>query len=273
MSWVMAVITGLQTGVQDRSVQFGERISEFNSHRLFVLCLALIMPTGCSRTESNHRASILLFSGTGTSSNDVAAIAKILGEKGFKYDLVNSTQLNGMSESQLMEHQLFIIPGGNYITIGDNLSPETANRIHNAVHRGVNYLGICAGGLLAGNAKCNSLNLTSGVKFDFYGVVNQGIHKAAVSISCADTPIIEHYWEDGPQFTGWGQVVGKYPDGTPAIVEQAVGEGWVILCGVHPEAPASWRHGMTFSSHPTAANDYATTLIEAALNGRLLPHY
>ena len=36
-----------------------------------------------------------------------------------------------------MVHQLFIVPGGNYVTIGDNLSPETANRIHNAVHRGV----------------------------------------------------------------------------------------------------------------------------------------
>ena len=33
------------------------------------------------------------------------------------------------------------------------------------------------------------------------------------------TPTLEQYWEDGPEFTGWGEVVGKYPDGTPAIVE------------------------------------------------------
>ena len=33
-------------------------------------------------------------------------------------------------------------------------------------------------------------------------------------------------------------MVGKYPDGTPAIVEGTFGNGWVILSGVHPEAPA-----------------------------------
>jgi hypothetical protein len=42
--------------------------------------------------------------------------------------------------------------------------------IHNAVQGGLNYLGICAGGLLAGNAACNSLNLTSGGQ----GEVNEG---------------------------------------------------------------------------------------------------
>src|SRR2546430_8702508 len=33
------------------------------------------------------------------------------------------------------------------------------------------------------------------------------------------------------QFTGWGAVVGRYPDGTPAIVEGKSGDGWVILSG------------------------------------------
>ena len=178
-----------------------------------------------------------------------------------------------MSESQIMAHRLIIIPGGNFITIGDNLTAETTQRIQSAVRRGVNYLGICAGGLLAGKAECNSLNLTSGVKFDFYGVVNRGIHKAAVPIHCLDTPVIEHYWEDGPQFTGWGLVVGTYPDGTPAIVEGTLGEGFVLLCGVHPEAPESWRRDMTFATTARAANDYTGTLVDAAFRGKRLPHY
>jgi hypothetical protein len=103
--------------------------------------------------------------------------------------------------------------------------------------------------------------------------VFNSIHKAAVPIACAEAPIIEHYWEDGPQFTGWGLVVGKYPDETPAIVEGTCGKGWVILCGVHPEAPESWRRGMTFSTTASAANDYTGTLVNAALNGTQLPHY
>jgi glutamine amidotransferase-like uncharacterized protein len=141
------------------------------------------------------------------------------------------------------------------------------------VHRGVNYLGICAGGLLAGKADGTSLDLTSGVKFGFYAEVNRGVHKAAVPIAGVDGPAIEHYWEDGPQFTGWGLVVGKYPDGTPAIVEGNFGNGSVILCGVHPEAPESWREGMTFSAPATAANEYTATLVDAALAGRRLPHF
>jgi len=245
---------------------------------LVVSCFPLLTLTGlvltsCAPTESNSGASILLFNGTGTSPNDVAAIAKILKERGFDYATANSKQLNGMSESQLMAYRLIIVPGGNYITIGDNLMAETTKRIQNAVQGGVNYLGICAGGLLAGKAESNSLNLTSGVKFDFYAVVNRGIHKTAVPIAYVDTPVIEHYWEDGPQFTGWGQVVGKYPDGTPAIVEESFGKGMVILCGVHPEAPDTWRRGMTFSTTASAANDYTGTLVDAALHGTQLPHF
>jgi hypothetical protein len=241
----------------------------------FVLCLALLLPAapGCARAKSTTPASTLLFNGTGTSRNDVAEIAKILDEKGIAYDTADSGELNKMSEQQLLGYRLIIFPGGNYITMGDHLSAETTQRVRNAVQRGVHYLGICAGGILAGKAKYNSLDLASGVSFGFYEVVNHGIHKAAVPIACAETPVVEHYWEDGPQFSGWGLVVGKYPDGAPAIVEGAAGEGWVILCGVHPEAPESWRKGMSFSTTAGAAHEYAGTLVDAALNGRSLPHY
>jgi glutamine amidotransferase-like uncharacterized protein len=260
------------------SPQGNEEIEEILRPSVIVRCLAVLMLTGltltaCARTEPATAASILLFSGAGTSPNDVAAIAKILKERGFDFATANSKQLNEISESQLMAYRLIIVPGGNYIKIGNNLRPETTRRIQNAVHGGVNYLGICAGGILAGKAKCNSLNLTSGVSFDFYSVVNRGIHKAAVPITCVETPVIEHYWEDGPQFTGWGLVVGKYPDETPAIVEGAFGEGWVILCGVHPEAPESWRRDMSFSTTARAANDYTEALVNAALNGTRLPHF
>jgi len=94
-----------------------------------------------------------------------------------------------------------------------------------------------------------------------------------VPIAGVGAPALEHYWEDGPEFTGWGAVVGKYPDGTPAIVEGWSGKGWVILCGVHPEAPEEWRRGMNFTTPASAANAYAGTLIDAAVHGTCLPHY
>jgi hypothetical protein len=243
------------------------------THGLIVLCIAALTLTGCAKTGPNPNASILLFEGTGTSPNDVAACKLILEERGFDYATANSRELNGMSEAQLRGYRLLIFPGGNYITMGDHLTSQATRRVRSAVQQGVNYLGICAGGLLAGKASSNSLNLTAGVKFGFYALVNQRIHKAVAPITCVDAPPIEHYWEDGPEFTGWGLVVGKYPDGTPAIVEGPCGEGWVILCGVHPEAPESWRRGMTFTTSARAANEYAGTLIDAAWYRKELPHY
>ena len=219
-------------------------------------------------------AAILLFNGTGTSPNDAKAVETILRGNHLDYATVNSSQLNQMGEPQIRGYRLLIVPGGNFIDIGNSLSSGTTANIRNAVQKGLNYLGICAGGFLAGaSSHYNSLNLTSGVNFGFYSAENQGIRKATVAIVAAGGPTLDQYWEDGPQFTGWGGIVAKYPDGTPAIVEGAFGKGWVILTGVHPEAPEAWRGGMSFSTPAAADNAYAGTLIQAALHGTTLAHY
>jgi hypothetical protein len=239
------------------------------------VALTSLALAACAPPPSSSVAPTLLFNGTGASINDVAAVETLLNEHHLSYSTVTSPQLNAMSESQLMAHRLLIIPGGNFIDIGNSLTPSTTASVHNAVQGGLGYLGICAGAFLAGHGDrfYNSLNLTSGVRFGFYGAENRGVGKAAVSISAVGTPTLDHYWEDGPQFTGWGVVVGKYPDGTPAIVEGMSGKGWVILSGVHPEAPESWRNGMTFGTPASVDNAYAAMLIGAALNRVWLPHY
>lgn len=217
---------------------------------------------------------ILLFNGTGTSPNDVAAVAAILNNNHLNYSTASSSQLNRMSESQIRGFRLLIVPGGNFIDMGKSLTAGTAENIRSAVQNGTNYLGVCAGGFLAGDsAYYNGLNLTSGVRFGFYSAENQGIRKAAVTIASAGAPPLDQYWEDGPQFTGWGAVVAKYPDGTPAIVQGTFGSGWVILSGVHPEAPENWRRGMAFGTPARDDNAYAGMLIQAALNRSSLAHY
>ena len=218
-------------------------------------------------------APILLFNGSGTSPNDVAAVETILNSNHLNYSTVNSSHLNDMGESQIRGYRLLIVPGGNFIDIGNSLTSSTTANIRSAVQHGLNYLGICAGGFFAGNSGYNGLNLTSGVRFSFFAAEGRGIRKAAVAISGAGAPTLDQYWEDGPQFTGWGAVVGRYPDGTPATVEGTFGSGWVILTGVHPEAPASWRRGMTFTTPVSVDNDYAGMLIHAALNRTSLSHY
>jgi glutamine amidotransferase-like uncharacterized protein len=232
-----------------------------------------LLLTACARPATDSAPPVLLFDGAGTSASDVAAIETVLKAQHLRYSTVNSRQLNDMSPSQLVAHRLMVVPGGDFIAIGEGLTSNTTANIHDAVQGGLNYLGICAGAFLAGHASYNSLNLTSGVRFEFYAAEARGVRKAAVAIAGIGAPPLEQYWEDGPQLTGWGAVVAKYPDGTPAIVEGMSGKGWVILSGVHPEAPASWRRGMTFTTPAGDDNAYAGTLIAAALGRTVLPHY
>ena len=243
------------------------------------LLFALIL-SGCDRPgdsavelTSGRVPPVLLFSGTGTSANDVAAIETLLEASQISYSTADSVQLDEMSAARLRSYQLIIVPGGDFTRIGGGLETDTAAKLHDAVQDGVNYLGICAGAFFAGRSPCNGLNLTSGVQFGFYSAEARGIRKAQVPISGAGTPTLDQYWEDGPQLTGWGEVVGRYPDGTPAVVQGQSGDGWVILTGVHPEAPESWRDGMDFTTPANDDHKYAVTLIRSALDRRPLPHF
>jgi glutamine amidotransferase-like uncharacterized protein len=245
--------------------------------RALLLAILLAPPVGIAgcgaRSSSTDSPTVLLFTGSGTSPNDAVALESILREHRIRYATADSRQLGAMSVPQLRSYQLLIVPGGNFEAMGNGLSATATANVRTAVGAGLNYLGLCAGAFLAGNSPYNGLNLTSGVRFEFYSAERQGVRKAPMDIAIAGSSPIIQYWEDGPQLTGWGDVIGKYPDGTPAIVEGNVGDGWVILTGTHPEAPESWRHGLSFPAPASVSRRYAATLIDAALNRRSLEHF
>lgn len=232
-----------------------------------LLCLLL---TACHR-HPDSSVPILLFNGKGASPGDVAAFEALLARAHLSYDTADSSGLNSLSEAELRAHRLLVIPGGNFIDIGNSLTPAASANIRNAVRNGLNYAGICAGAFMAGSSPPNAINLT-GVRFPFYGAENRGIRQTAVVISTPGEAPLDQYWEDGPQLSGWGEVVSRYPDGTPATVQGAFGSGWIVLTGIHPEAPASWRRDIVFASSVADDNAYAERLIRAALNRTPLPH-
>jgi glutamine amidotransferase-like uncharacterized protein len=262
------------------------------SRCIILIAVAIVLPitlTGCgSSAFSNPGASkaptasmlaktpsvppILLFNGTGTLAADVSAWETILQNLKLSYATANSSQMNSMSETTLKTYKLLIVPGGNSATIGNNLKKTTTANIYNAVQGGLHYLGICAGGFFGGYSIYNGLNLTSGVGFNVYKNGGKGIGISSVEISYPQTQL-DQLWEDGPEFAGWGTIAAKYPDGTPAVVEGKSGSGWIILCGFHPEAPASWRGGLKFTTSAAVDQAYAGTLVSASLNGTWLPHY
>jgi hypothetical protein len=221
-----------------------------------------------------NSTSVLIFNGTGTSSTDVTAVENVVKTVGLGYKTANSSQLDAMSQSQLAAYKLFIVPGGDSVKIGNNLTSKATTNVHNAVaQNGLNYLGFCAGGFFGGFSKYNGLNLTSGVWFSLYADYYKGIHKEAVTISFPSGKKLDIYWQNGPDLSGWGSVVGKYPNGRAALTEGHWGNGFVLLSGVHPEAPAAWRYGMQFNTPLDVDLAYAATLVTAAFNGTTLPHY
>lgn len=249
---------------------------------LSALLAAALTLGGCGGSHSGQRLPpaipaaepVLLYTGNGTSSPDVAALETILGNSSIGYTTVDSAHLNAMNEQELGGYKLIIIPGGNSITIGESLTAGTASALRGAVQQyGVHYLGVCAGAFFGGYSIYNGVNLTSGVAFNFYADESKGIHVEAVEISFPDNSPLDMYWQDGPELSGWGDVVAKFPDGTSAIVEGQSGNGFVIFTGVHPEAPASWLGSLTFTTPVSVDQTYAATVIQATLSGTPLPHY
>jgi len=239
---------------------------------LFIGLMALTV-ANCQAARPSGDPQVLLFNGTGTSPNDVTAIERLLSDHRLPYDTASSFRMNRMSAADLTAYRLLIVPGGNFVDMGHGLAPNAVASLRAAIGSGLNYLGLCAGAFIAGNSPYNGLNLTSGVRFPFYGIEGQGVRKAAVPIASPGAPTLEQYWEDGPQLSGWGEVIAKYPDGTPAVVQGAFGDGWIVLSGVHPEAPENWRRGLTFTTPTSVDHAYAITLIDAALTRKRLAHY
>jgi glutamine amidotransferase-like uncharacterized protein len=241
------------------------------------LLTATILLSGCGSRDVEAAAAlapaipaaepVLLFNGTGTSS-DVAAVESVLSTLDIGYITADSSRLNAMSEAQLGGYKLIIIPGGNSIKIGESLTASAVANLRGAVQQyGVHYLGICAGAFFGGYSVYNGVNLTGGASFDFYADEFKGIHREAVELSFPSSGPLDVYWQDGPQLAGWGQVVAKFPDGTPAITEGQSGKGFVIFTGVHPEAPASWLGAMVLKNPIDVDHAYAEEVIKAALKG------
>ena len=229
--------------------------------------------SGSGSTNTATTPPVLLFNGTGT-DDDVLAVESVLNTLKLKYATANSSQLNAMTETKLKAYKLLIVPGGNSDTIANNLSKATRAMVRATVQNdGLHYLGICAGGFFGSYQYGNGLDLTSGVWFNVWPNNGKGTGMEAVPISFPKSSTLDIYWHDGPETSGWGYIVAKYPDGTAAIAEGAYGKGFAILSGVHAEAPASWRTCCKFRTPLATDLAYAGTLVTAALNGTLLPHY
>jgi VCBS repeat protein len=222
----------------------------------------------------------------GVSDHDFYAIEREMDAMGLGFDTAtydgdgNTLSLNAMPERQFKAYGLLIVPGGNFGCIVVNWTEATREAIQTAVLRGpLSYLGICAGAFVAGSTDPN-LNLTGlpiskngWDSFDFYSLYYGSMPRtdiARLQLSLAPGSQFgsdfDTYWFDGPQLTGFGDVIAAYPDGTPAVAEVS-NNGFVVLSGVHSEAPGSWiGSSVNLAGYPFQTNfAFAASLINAAV--------
>ena len=102
-----------------------------------LLISAALTACGPRSATSSGIGLVLLFTGTGTSPNDVAAIETILNSSHLNYSTVNSFQLNAMAEPQISGYRLLIVPGGNFVDMGASLTAGTTAEARNAWKAGV----------------------------------------------------------------------------------------------------------------------------------------
>jgi hypothetical protein len=239
-----------------------------------------VSTTGTPPTSSSpapaYTTAVLLYNGDGVSASEEESDVSILSANNISYTAVTSAQLNAMTASDFASYGLFFVPGGESETMSTSLNASTFTLIQNAVSGGMGYLGICAGAFLAGDYGSWGLDLST-IGFNYYAAENQGITEEAVEVTfpsgSPNGTSMDLIWYGGPMLDGFGDVIGKYPDGTVAIAEGNYGSGMVLLSGVHPDAPASWRTGMGDTDTTTQDFAYVATLLNAVLTRTPLPHF
>ena len=134
------------------------------------------------------------------------------------YSTANSRRLNEMSESQLMAYRLLIIPGGNFISIGDHLTAGATGTIHNAVQGGLRLPGhLCR---RAGRKRPLQQSESDGgrtIRLPRRG--ESRFTKPRLRLAGWRT-IRERTGRTARSLPVGNPSVGKYPDGTPAIVRK-----------------------------------------------------
>jgi len=100
--------------------------------RLTIIALSALISIAFTvpASATTGHAQVLLFNGTGTIANDVKAVETILSSLGLSYATADSSQLDDMSESDLKAYKLLIVPGGDSITIGENLHSSATENVH-----------------------------------------------------------------------------------------------------------------------------------------------
>lgn len=230
-----------------------------------------------------NRTDVLIYNGEGAASADAQALINIVASNDLKYEVVNSAELNAMSLDSIAKFGLILWPGGYAGVASKSLKPETRIRLNKAVtERGVSYIGFCAGAFIAMNAPAPTPGGAPDYGFSiipYTGILPEyepdGIHQdqspMILTFSLNDGSMRDLVWYGGPYFPGAREVLARYKNGEPAIIQSAAGKGFVVLVAPHPESPSAWRDSRNDADGASGDIEYAWKLIKSALDRSPMP--
>lgn len=218
---------------------------------------------------------VLLYNGEGASSDDVNALADLLEGHDTAYELIDEDELNEMTDTDLIKFGTIVWPGGLAGKGTKALSDATRIAVRKAVvEYGVSYVGFCAGAFMAMNTPPENGKAPT---YGFGIVPHDGIlpeyepngihqhdHPQTAVIGLPDGQTQDMVWYGGPYFPTANEVLARYKDGTPAMMQTYAGMGFVVLSGPHPESPTAWVSS-TDTDGTTIDRELAWSLINAGL--------
>jgi glutamine amidotransferase-like uncharacterized protein len=190
----------------------------------------------------------VVFAGAGTCDGCAAAVAQLLQQQHYQVRLVDEHQLN---DAALQGASLYVQPGGSddIMDTLNVLSESQIQRIRDFVQQGGNYLGICAGGYLAGQYAdraegSRAFALVELAEIDQEIVGDNSAQFIPLRLP-GEATTRNVYYQAGPHFGTQLPAGGKalaYYAGSNHIAARisTYGKGRVGLIGPHYEADSSW---------------------------------
>jgi glutamine amidotransferase-like uncharacterized protein/predicted small secreted protein len=218
---------------------------------------------------------VLLYNGAGAAATDVNAFIDLLDAEDLSYKLINESELNEMSVDELAAFGMILWPGGYAGIASNNLSTATRRRVREAVKaRGVSYAGFCAGSFMAvGPEDYGFAFLSSDAILPEYEPdgIHQHDYAEIEAFTMPGGSVQDLVWFGGPYFPSASEVLARYRDGTPAMMQTMAGKGFVVLSGPHPESPVGWADSDADRDGKTGDRTLARKLILSALRRQPLP--
>nr|WP_295899910.1 BPL-N domain-containing protein [uncultured Bdellovibrio sp.] len=222
-----------------------------------------------ARANESHPLA-LMYNGPGVCDGCAESLAVLVSKAGYDVRYVRPEDL---TEENFNQAALFVHPGGSdrMEDTLEEMSPKSIQRIRKFVFNGGRYLGVCAGGYLAGTWTDDSHQTNA------FGLIPGNVSEedensdSQLKSVVWKNRLVHVYYQAGPYFN-----IDKIPDADVwayykkshhvAAFMASFGKGHIGLIGPHPEADQEWLDDDDLKSPDGVHLDLGIQFIRALQN-------